>query len=63
MKTFIIYTDVCDQDKHLDHALLVGRLGDRVLYQGPNQEDQAWFVIIDKNGKKDIQIVHEPTLL
>ena len=46
MSTFTIYTDMWVIQK--------AKVGDRVLYQGPNQMDQTWYRIIETNGERSL---------
>ena len=60
MSTFTIYTDLTEseQEKWLEEARFNAKVGDRVLYQGPNQMDQTWYIIIEENGKKELQLLN-----
>ena len=62
MSTFTIYTDVWENQKEkcLQEVLQTAKIGDRVLYQGPNQMDQMWYLIIEENGERALKyIVHD----
>ena len=56
MSTFTIYTDVWEnqKEKYLEEILQKAKIGDRVLYQGPNQMDQTWYRIIEINGERSL---------
>lgn len=56
MSTFTIYTDLWEnqKEKYLEEILQKAKIGDRVLYQGPNQMDQTWYTVIEVNGVRDI---------
>ncbi len=56
MSTFTIYTDVWEsqKEKYLQEILQKAKIGDRVLYQGPNQMDQMWYIVVEVNGMRDI---------
>ena len=57
MSTFIIWTDVSheDQEKKKAEFLAVAVVGDRILFQGPNQLDQTWYIVtITKDGIKTL---------
>lgn len=57
MSTFIIWTDVSheDQEKKKAEFLAVAVVGDRILFQGPNQLDQTWYTItVTKDGIKTL---------
>jgi len=56
MSTFTIYTDLWEsqKEKYLQEILQKAKIGDRVLYQGPNQMDKMWYVVIEVNGARDI---------
>ena len=59
MSTFTIYTDVCESQKEkcLQEVLEKAKIGDRVLYQGPNQMDQTWYRIIETNGERELKYI------
>jgi len=62
MSTFTIYTDLWEkeQEKCLQEVLQKAKAGDRILYQGPNQMDQTWYLIIEENGIRTLKfIVHD----
>jgi len=56
MSTFTIYTDLWESQKEkcLQEVLQKAKIGDRVLYQGPNQMDQTWYRIIETNGEREL---------
>jgi hypothetical protein len=56
MSTFTIYTDLWESQKEkcLQEVLQKAKIGDRVLYQGPNQMDQMWYRIIETNGEREL---------
>jgi hypothetical protein len=56
MSTFTIYTDLWEsqKEKYLQEILQKAKIGDRVLYQGPNQMDQMWYIVVEVNGMRDI---------
>jgi hypothetical protein len=56
MSTFTIYTDLWESQKEkcLQEVLQKAKIGDRVLYQGPNQMDQTWYSIIEENGEREL---------
>lgn len=56
MSTFTIYTDLWESQKEkcLQEVLQKAKVGDRVLYQGPNQMDQTWYRIIETNGERSL---------
>ena len=56
MSTFTIYTDLWESQKEkcLQEVLEKAKVGDRVLYQGPNQMDQTWYRIIETNGERSL---------
>jgi hypothetical protein len=56
MSTFTIYTDLWESQKEkcLQEVLEKAKIGDRVLYQGPNQMDQTWYRIIETNGEREL---------
>jgi hypothetical protein len=59
MSTFTIYTDLCDkeQEKYLQEVLQKAKAGDRILYQGPNQMDQTWYLIIEESGIRALKYI------
>jgi hypothetical protein len=59
MSTFTIYTDVWEkeQEKCLQEVLLKAKIGDRILYQGPNQMDQTWYIIIEVDGGRELKYI------
>ena len=59
MSTFTIYTDVWESQKEkcLQEVLEKAKIGDRVLYQGPNQMDQTWYRIIETNGERELKYI------
>ncbi len=59
MSTFTIYTDLWESQKEkcLEEVLQKAKAGDRVLYQGPNQMDQTWYQIIDKDGERALKLI------
>jgi hypothetical protein len=59
MSTFTIYTDVwqSQKEKCLQEVLQKAKIGDRVLYQGPNQMDQMWYLIIEENGERALKYI------
>jgi hypothetical protein len=59
MSTFTIYTDLWEsqQEKCLEEVLQKAKVGDRVLYQGPNQMDQTWYRIIENNGERVLKLI------
>jgi hypothetical protein len=62
MSTFTIYTDQWESQKEkcLQEVLQKAKIGDRVLYQGPNQMDQMWYLIIEEKGERALKyIVHD----
>ena len=56
MSTFTIYTDLWESQKEkcIQEVLQKAKVGDRVLYQGPNQMDQTWYRIIETNGERSL---------
>ena len=56
MSTFTIYTDLWESQKEkcLQEVLQKAKVGDRILYQGPNQMDQTWYRIIETNGERSL---------
>ena len=56
MSTFTIYTDIweSEREKCLEEILQKAKIGDRVLYQGPNQMDQTWYRIIETNSERSL---------
>ena len=56
MSTFTIYTDMWESQKEkcLQEVIQKAKVGDRVLYQGPNQMDQTWYRIIETNGERSL---------
>ena len=56
MSTFTIYTDLWESQKEkcLQEVIQKAKVGDRVLYQGPNQMDQTWYRIIETNGERSL---------
>ena len=56
MSTFTIYTDMWESQKEkcLEEVLQKAKIGDRVLYQGPNQMDQTWYRIVETNGERSL---------
>ena len=56
MSTFTIYTDLWESQKEkcLQEVLQKAKVGDRVLYQGPNQMDQTWYRIIETNSERSL---------
>ena len=59
MSTFTIYTDLweSEREKCLEEVLQNAKIGDRVLYQGPNQMDQTWYRIIEKDGERALSLI------
>jgi hypothetical protein len=59
MSTFTIYTDLWESQKEkcLEEVLQKAKIGDRVLYQGPNQMDQTWYRIVEKNGEMALSLI------
>ena len=59
MSTFTIYTDLWESQKEkcLQEVLEKAKIGDRVLYQGPNQMDQTWYRIIETNGERELEYI------
>ena len=59
MSTFTIYTDVWESQKEkcLQEVLQTAKIGDRVLYQGSNQMDQTWYLIIEENGERVLKYI------
>jgi hypothetical protein len=59
MSTFTIYTDLWESQKEkcLQEVLEKAKIGDRVLYQGPNQMDQTWYRIIETNGERELKYI------
>ena len=59
MSTFTIYTDLwkSQKEKCLQEVLEKAKIGDRVLYQGPNQMDQTWYRIIETNGERELKYI------
>ena len=59
MSTFTIYTDVwqSQKEKCLQEVLEKAKIGDRVLYQGPNQMDQMWYLIIEEKGERALKYI------
>jgi hypothetical protein len=62
MSTFRIFTDQSEQDmaKQLTEILIKARVNDKIVYQGPNQYDQMWYIITENNGKKDYAYMSAP---
>ena len=43
----VIYTDLtpAQQEIQLEQILAVAVVGDRIVFQGPNQLDQTWYIV------------------
>jgi hypothetical protein len=59
MSTFTIYTDLWEKEKErcLEEVLQKAKVGDRILYQGPNQMDQTWYRIVEENGERALNLI------
>ena len=53
----VIYTDLtpAQPEIQLEQILAVAVVGDRIVFQGPNQLDQTWYIVtITKDGIKTL---------
>jgi len=57
MSSITIWTDTSceEQKKKEDDFLMTAMVGDRVIYQGPNQMDTNWYTVIEIDSKKQLQ--------
>ena len=62
MSTSIIWTDLSheEQEKRKADFLATASVGDKLLYQGPNQMDQMRYEVVLKDNKKELQWAHSP---
>jgi len=62
MSTFIIWTDLSheEQEKKKKKFLSAASIGDKILYQGPNQLDQTWYIVIEEAGNKELSWIPSP---
>jgi len=60
MNSITIWTDTPheEQVRKKNNFLMTAEVGDRVIYQGPNQMDTTWYVVIEVDGKKELQWTH-----
>jgi len=62
MSTSIIWTDLSheEQEKRKAEFLATASVGDKLLYQGPNQMDQTRYEVVLKDNKKELKWAHSP---